>query len=404
MALIVKKFGGATLETTEKIARIATRIQEQKNTGDDLVIVVSAMGDTTDRLLRIAHELSDEPPLRDVDALLNTGEMISQALLSISLNSKNCPAIGLCGHQAGIRTDQFFSNASISEINPSRIQEALAKNQVVVVAGFQGQTPSGDLTTLGRGGSDTTALALAASLGADRCEILKDVPAVFSADPRLIPDAQPIRSLSYDQLLEMTYWGAKVLQYRSVEIAKHFQILLYVGPAHKHDLGTIITEKQMIEDSEVLALNSHETILQIGTGKKSLNEAVSSFKAELEGSKIPFPQLLHSELMNGSIDLFVTGPKEVTEAILVLLARQQQKRPVRVLSSVTATCRGSTRPETMEKVIMSLETKGIEVVNLLVSAMSVTVFVEKTLRVSALQLLHNLIEVAPTRAQLVSVT
>jgi aspartate kinase len=401
MALIVQKFGGATVETPAKIAQVASRIQAQKNSGDSLVIVVSAMGKTTDQLLELAHELSEEPPLREVDTLLNTGEMVSMALLSIALNTKNCPAVGLCGHQAGIQTDQFFSNASIAEINTERIQEALARNEVVVVAGFQGQTSSGELTTLGRGGSDTTALALAASLRASRCEILKEMPAIFSADPRVLPEAHPLQELSYDQLLEMTYWGAKVLQYRSVEIAKHFQIPLYVGPAHSQEQGTLIMEKQMIEDSEVISLNSHETVLQISTPKNSLNESLKWFQRELGERKIPFPQLLHSESVNGMIELFVTGPKEIVESIVLISQEQKGRQFIRELSSVTATCRGSTRPETMEKVISTLETKGVQIVNLLVSAMSVTVFIEKALRVSAVQLLHNLIPVSVIRPQLV---
>jgi len=398
MALIVQKFGGATVETTAKLAKVASRIKEQKEKGDNLIIVLSAMGKTTDKLLELAHELSDEPPLREMDTLLNTGEMVSMALLSIALNSKNCPAIGLCGHQAGIQTDQFFSNASIAKINTEKIHDALNRDQVVVVAGFQGQTTNGDLTTLGRGGSDTTALALAASLRADRCEILKDVPAVFSADPRIVKDAQPLPSLRYDQLLDMTYWGAKVLQYRSVEIAEHFQIPLYVGPAHSNEYGTLITEKHMIEDSEILSLNSHETILQISTQQTSLNDAIQWFKKELDQRKTPFPQLLHSELIGGSIVLFVTGPKEITDSIHSI----SSGGIVRELSSVTATCRGSTRPETMEKVITALETHGVKIVNLLVSAMSVTVFIEKTLRVSAVQLLHKLIPVPLMRPQLLA--
>jgi aspartate kinase len=194
MATIVQKFGGATLDTTAKIAQVASRIRQHKRSGENLVVVVSAMGKSTDSLLEIAHELSVEPPLPDMDTLLNTGEMVSMALLSIALNAKGCSAIGLCGYQAGIQTDRFFSNASITEIDTGRILEAFAKNQIVVVAGFQGQTQCGELTTLGRGGSDTTAVGLAASLGAERCEILKDVPAIFSADPRVIADAHPLRA------------------------------------------------------------------------------------------------------------------------------------------------------------------------------------------------------------------
>jgi aspartate kinase len=393
MSLIIKKFGGATIESTAKLARIATRIHEQKVSGDDLVVVVSAMGKTTDNLLSLAHELAADPSLREMDTLLNTGEMISASLLSIALNSQNCPAISLCGHQAGIKTDHLFSNASIAEIETKRIQEAISKEHVVIVAGFQGQARNGDLTTLGRGGSDTTALALAAALNADRCEILKDLPAVFSADPRIVPSAHPLRKLTYDQLLEMTYWGAKVLQYRSVEIAQHFRIPLYVGPAHSQDLGTLISEKTMIEDSQLLALNSNETVLQIRTPKRSLGEAIGWFKHELEVRKIPFPQLLHSELVNGAFEIFVTGPTEMMTAILTISEQKRRRGFIRELSSVTATCRGTTGPKTIDKVIGSLEAKGIQIVNLLISAMSVTVFVNKSVRVPSVQLLHNLIPI-----------
>ncbi len=400
MALIVQKFGGATLETTAKVALVASRIREQKLKGDDLVVVVSAMGSTTDNLLTLASELSEEPPLRELDTLLNTGEMVSMALLSISLNAKACPAIGFCGHQAGIQTDQFFSNASIAEINSTRIREAIAAGKVAIIAGFQGQSENGDLTTLGRGGSDTSALALAAVLRADRCEILKDVPAVFTADPKIIKNAFPIRELSYDQFLEMTYWGAKVLQYRSVEIAKYFHVPIYIGPAHSYDLGTLIKENNVIEDSEVIALNSHETVLQVGAPHRSLGEAIKWFRQELDLRKIPFPQLLHSETIDGFIELFFTGPKEAMRSVRSISEAQVGRHAVRELCSITATCRGSTRPETISKVIEALEARDVGVIHMLVSAMSVTMFVEKSLRVLALQLLHGLISPPVLKPQL----
>jgi aspartate kinase len=401
MALIVQKFGGATVESPAKLLQIASRIYDQKKRGDQLVIVVSAMGKTTDQLLHLAHEVSPEPSLSEVDTLLNTGEMISMALLTMALKNLGCPALGLCGHQAGIETDGLFSNASIADVNCDRILEGLALGQVVVVAGFQGRTKTGELTTLGRGGSDTTALALASALDADLCEILKDVPAVFSADPRLIKEAQPLAQLSYDQLLEMTYWGAKVLQYRSVEIAKYFKTPLYVGPAHSRDLGTFIKEKPVIEDSEILALNSHETVLRVNVNERTLHEAISALKIEFDDRKITFPQLLHSEIIDGACELFVTGPRELMEAILRISVQSVSWFTVEEICSVTATCRGSTRHDVLEKVIGGLEGSGISISSLLVSAMSVTVFIEKALRNSAVHLLHGLIALPQARPQLV---
>lgn len=375
--------------TTANINSIADRIQRQKKaTNDDLVIVVSAMGKATDKLIALAHELSPEPVLREMDNLLNTGEMVSMSLLSISLNEKGCPAIGLCGHQAGILTDQFYSNASISEIDPKRLKAALRDGNVVVVAGFQGQNSQGDLTTLGRGGSDTTAIAIAASLQADRCEILKDVPAIFSADPRIVPEAYPLKELGYDQLLDMTFWGAKVLQYRSVEIAKYFKIPLYVGSAHSYEEGTHIQESnKMIESTEILSLNSHETVLKIATQKATLKQALSWFRTVLEAKKIPYPQMLHSESVGGVIELYITAPREAIAAMASLKSEAQ----IEEMCSVTATCRSSTRPEIMQMVVDSLEEKGMKIKSMLVSAMSMTVFLEKTLRESAIQMLHKLI-------------
>jgi aspartate kinase len=393
--LIVQKFGGATVGSTEKLAKVAARIKD-KNPQDQLVIVVSAMGDTTDRLLAMARELSPEPSLPEMDILLSTGEMVSMSLLTMALNAQGCPSAGLCGYQAGIRTDPFFSNASISEIDTTAIRTILKQKKVAVIAGFQGHTADGQLTTLGRGGSDTTALGISAALGADRCEILKDVPAVFSADPRVVPTAYPLQQLSYDALLEMTYWGAKVLQYRSVEIAKHFKIPLYVGPANSNELGTTIKETLMIEDSEVLALNSHETVLQIETLHNALGEALNWLKTELNSHKIPFPQILHSESVDGKMDLFVTGPKEVVSDLSKLTSINSAQH-FHEYASVTATCRGSTKPEIMETIVGTLESQGIRVVNLIVSSMSITVFIEKSLRVKAIQLLHELIPVPVLR-------
>lgn len=392
MGLIVKKYGGATLESPEKIKSVALRIAEQKNRGDSLLIVVSAMGKTTDGLLQLAGRISSQPPLREMDQLLCTGEIISMSLLSIALHELGCPAISLTGAQAGIHTNRHFSNAAISEITPTRIEEALREDKVVIVAGFQGIAENGDLTTLGRGGSDTTAVALAAALRAQRCEILKDVPAVFSADPRIVPTAHPLANLSYENLLEMTYWGAKVLQYRSVEIAKNFNIKLYVGPAHSYGQGSLIEEASMIENAEILSLNSHDTVLRITSQNIHLKDALAWFKGILEQAKIPYPQVIHSEHENSFVELYVTGPSEILHSIAAEVGKVTAAHLIE-LSSVTATCRGSTAAEIVENIINCIEGAGIRVQSLIVSSMSVTVLVEKKARNAAITLLHQLIPV-----------
>ena len=392
MELIVQKFGGVTLATTAKIKAVAERVKTLKDQGQSMIVVVSAMGQTTDSLLAQVREISSHPELREADLLLSTGELISAALLSIALNEINCPAVSLTGSQAGILTDLYHANASIESIAGLRIDEALKNNQVVILPGFQGVNSLGDVTTLGRGGSDTTAVAVAARMQAHRCEILKDVSAIFTADPRLVPAAVPIQKLSYDCLLEMTYWGAKVLQYRSVEIAKNFRVPLYIGPAHAFEQGTLVEENIMIEDSEVLALNSHETVLRVRTQQKTLMEALNWFRVFLLGENIVFPQMLHSEISSSGVDLFMTGPKEIMVAIGQALDKKDLST-MDSLCSVTTTCRGSTRPDLLERIVGSLENHGIQVIDMLVSSISVTVFIAGSSRQRALSLLHTMVKV-----------
>lgn len=388
------------MSSIEKIKAVALRIQNQKNKGHKLVVVVSAMGDSTDELLSLAFGLSAFPSPRELDCLLSTGETVSMSLLTIALNAIGCPAKGFCGYQAGIQTDHYFANASITEIQTQKISEALLKDQVVVVAGFQGQNSLGETTTLGRGGSDTTAVSLAAALKADRCEILKDVHHVYSADPRLVENAFPLSRLSYEQMMEMTFWGANVLQYRSVEIAGYHQVPLYLGLSTSNELGTKIEnyekEQSMIEDTEVLSVNSHDMVLQIEIKAKSLAEALKWLKSRSDLGKLPYPQILHSEEDEGAIRLFLTGPREMVQSLATLCGPGEAIR-FKELSSVTATCRGSTRPETIEGIIQGLERAGIHVGNLAVSSMSITVFIERVLRVPALRLLHQLVPEMATR-------
>jgi aspartate kinase len=259
--IIVQKYGGATLSDPEKIKQVAKRIVALSNSGTQVVAAVSAMGKTTNQLLALAQQISAQPNRRELDMLLTTGERISMALLCMALHDLDCDAISFTGSQAGILTDEAHVNASIIDVKAHRILEALNQNKVVVLAGFQGVSPlTKDITTLGRGGTDTTAIAMAAFLGAERCEILKDVPAVFSADPNLVANAKPIHHLSYDQMLDMTFWGAKVLHYRSVELAKVKQVQIYIGLASATtETGTLIPSKEssVFETVKILSLTPH---------------------------------------------------------------------------------------------------------------------------------------------------
>jgi len=209
MALIVQKYGGSSVANGELIKNVARRVAQAKDEGNQVVVVVSAMGNTTDNLIELAHQVAEQPDDRELDVLLSTGETISSTLLAMALESLGYKAVSLTGAQAGIQTDSSHSQARILRVDPKRIVNELEKGNIVIVAGFQGITPNMDITTLGRGGSDTTAVALAASLGAEICQIYTDVEGVYTADPRLVPVASKLKEISYEEMLELASYGAR---------------------------------------------------------------------------------------------------------------------------------------------------------------------------------------------------
>ena len=240
MSLIVQKFGGTSVANVEKIRRVAQRVIEYRRQGHDMVIVLSAMAGQTDRLIQLAKEMTTEPDPREMDVLVSTGEQVSVALFAMAAKSLGYEASSLLGFQASIRTDQLYGRARIQEIDTRRILQELEKGRIAAVAGFQGLDEQGNITTLGRGGSDTTAVALAAALKADVCEIFTDVDGVFTTDPNVCPKARKLDFISYDEMLEMASLGAKVLQIRSVEFAKKFDVPLHVRSTFSKERGTMV--------------------------------------------------------------------------------------------------------------------------------------------------------------------
>ncbi|MFH0917094.1 MAG: aspartate kinase [bacterium] len=234
------KFGGSSVADATCIKRVADRIVEARKAGHPVVAVVSARGDTTDELIEMAKEISDDPPAREMDMLLSTGERISAALLAMAISGLGYEAISLTGSQAGIVTDTVHTKAKILDIKPGRIRKALDEDKIVLVAGFQGVSTAQDVTTLGRGGSDTTAVALAAALGAEVCEIYTDVEGVFTADPRIVPEARKLDTISNEELLELAASGAKVMMARSVEVARRFDVPLHIRSSFTTAPGTWI--------------------------------------------------------------------------------------------------------------------------------------------------------------------
>ncbi len=269
MKIVVQKYGGSSLADIDKIKRVAQNIVKTKKMGYEVVVVVSAMGKTTDKLLEMAHEISSSPDKRELDMLLTTGERQTISLLAISLRDLGYDAISLTGSQSGIITNTVHNNAKILEVRPYRIEDAIDDKKIAIVAGFQGVSYLKEVTTLGRGGSDTTALALTAALGAESCEIYSDVDGIYSADPRVIEFPKKIEQLSYEQMLEMAESGAKVLATDAIRFAKHYKIKLFSKHAFKSKEGTFVTDKEILED--VIAITSEDNLIFVRRSQDSLD-------------------------------------------------------------------------------------------------------------------------------------
>lgn len=247
MTLVIQKYGGSSLANSERIRLVAQRIAETRSGGNQVVVVVSAMGDTTDELIELAYQVASQPLEREMDVLLSTGELVSSTLLAMSLESLGYKAISLSGAQAGIKTDSTHNRARIISVSAKRILEEIEKDNIVIVAGFQGINQEKDTTTLGRGGSDTTAVALAASLKADMCQIYTDVEGVYAADPRIVPEAAKLKEIGYEEMLEMASSGAKVIHPRAVELGELYNIPILVASSFSETSGTIIREEISME-------------------------------------------------------------------------------------------------------------------------------------------------------------
>ncbi len=258
MSIIVQKYGGTSVADTERIKNVAARIIATKQAGHQVVVVVSAIGGTTDDLVKMAYELNPRPAEREMDMLLATGEQISIALLSMAIAGQGHDAISFTGAQVGIETDRRHTKARIVNVRAARLQEALAQDKIAIVAGFQGVTAGFDITTLGRGGSDTSAVAIAAKLGAELCEIYTDVAGVYAADPRVVSGVRQLKKVSYEEMLEMAATGAKVLQLRSVEYARNHGVRIAVKSSYDESEGTVIGEAEIGMEKAIVSAVTHD--------------------------------------------------------------------------------------------------------------------------------------------------
>ncbi|MFC1917763.1 aspartate kinase [Chloroflexota bacterium] len=258
MAIVVQKYGGSSVADAEKIKKVARRIAGAVDLGNSVVVVVSAMGDTTDELLELAYRLNRHPQQRELDVLLSTGEIVSSTLMAMTLQDMGYPAISLTGAQAGILTDTAYSMARILKVEAKRVVKELEKGNIVIVAGFQGITEEMDITTLGRGGSDTTAVALAASLKAEKCEIYTDVDGVYTADPRVVPESRKLDEIGYEEMLELASYGSKVMHPRAVELGELYNMPILVASSFNHNPGTLIHGEVAMEDRNKVRSIAHD--------------------------------------------------------------------------------------------------------------------------------------------------
>jgi aspartate kinase len=322
MGLVVQKYGGSSVSDAERIKRVAERIVATRKAGHDVCVVVSAMGDTTDELLDLALQVSPLPPGRELDMLLTAGERISMALLAMAIQNLGASARSFTGSQAGVITDSVHGKARIIDVTPGRITEALEKGHIAIVAGFQGVSQdTKDVTTLGRGGSDTTAVALAAALGAEVCEIYTDVDGVYSADPRIVPTARQLPSVSYEEMLELAACGAKILHLRCVEYARRYQVPLVVRSSFSQKPGTLITGEAPVEQAIISGVAHDLTearVTVVGVPDKP-GEAAAIFRA-LADAEVNIDMIVQN--VSGATDrtdISFTLPKsDLTSAVTAL--------------------------------------------------------------------------------------
>lgn len=398
MGTIVIKFGGSSLSTPEKINQAAKRIADYKKKGKEVVVVVSAMGKTTDQLLELAGQITASPAKREMDMLLATGEQVSISLLSMALTEIGFPAVSFTGWQAGIVTEKIHSNARIVDVKTAPIEEKIAEGKIIVAAGFQGVTEDGEITTLGRGGSDTTAVALAAALGAERCLICTDVTGVFTSDPRYVPQARKLSSISYDEMLELANLGAGVLHPRAVEFAKNHNVSLEVRSSSEDEEGTVIEEEVSMEKNLVVrgvAFEKDITRLTV-FGLKNELTGLSSIFSVLAKNEIDVDIIIQSQTDGNKTNLsFSIKNKDRQAAVNVLEGQKQTIGFDNIeyeagLSKVSIVGSGMvSNPGVAAQMFQVLADENIQIKMVSTSEIKVSAVVEEEKMTDAAQVLHE---------------
>lgn len=398
MGIIVQKFGGTSVGTLERMERVANRIIQTREQGHEVVVVVSAMGKSTDILVDMAKQLSGKPSEREMDMLLTTGEQVSIALLSIALQQKGYRAVSLTGWQAGIVTEPVHNKARIRKIDSNKVSKYLKEDNIVIVAGFQGVTEGGQITTLGRGGSDTTAVALAASLQAELCEIYTDVSGVFTADPRIASRARKLNSISYDEMLELANLGAGVLHPRAVECAKRYNVKLTVRSSFGEEEGTMIQEEPDMENGLMISGVAHDESVAKITVVNLQNKigALSSIFSTLAQAHINVDVIIQSANESSTTTIAFTVAEDDLVRTIDLLKRDQERlnfeevRAEKGLAKVSIVGAGMvSNPGVAASMFKYLASAGIDILMVSTSEIKVSCIISTELAKLAVQTLHS---------------
>ncbi len=392
------KFGGSSVADAEKMKKVAARVIEKKEAGNDVAVVVSAMGDSTDHLIDLAKQVSDDPPDREMDMLMSSGEQISMAVLSMTIQAMGHAAVSLTGPQAEIFTDNYHRRARIVDIRATRVKEELAKGKIVIVAGFQGLSGESEITTLGRGGSDTTAVALAYALQADVCEILTDVPGVFTADPRIVKNARKVDEIAFDEMLELASMGAKVLNSRSVELASKYGVVLKVGLSHVEAPGTII-KKEDASMEQVLVRGVAHDLDQVKLTVRRVPDqpgVAAKIFTTLAEKGVNVDMIIQNVSEDGHTDLSFTVSTSDIEKISTIMNRIKNDVNAEDVTSDISIAKVSvvgvgmrSHAGVAQKVFKTLGEQGINIKMISTSEIKISVVVEKDRATDAVVALHE---------------
>lgn len=395
MALIVQKFGGSSVANAERVMNVARIITDTYKEGNNVVVVVSAQGDTTDDLIEKANEINPKASKREMDMLLTSGEQISIALLAMAIESLGYPVISLLGWQAGFSTNSAYGSARIHDVNPERLQSEIDKKKIVIVAGFQGLNKYDDLTTLGRGGSDTSAVAIAAALHADRCQIFTDVSGVYTTDPRKVANAQKLTDITYDEMLEFATLGAQVLNNRSVEMAKKYNVELEVLSSLTREPGTIVREVATMEKMLIRGVTKDTDIARISVvGMKDIPGNAFKMFSRLAQKGINIDVILQSVGRDGTKDIsFTCAASNAEDAVEILNDIFSMEGAV--VSSDTTVAKISivgagmqSHSGTASKMFGALYEAGINISMISTSEITISVLIDKTLADKAVSAVH----------------